>query len=157
MFSSWYLNRRYLNLEDIWIGSIDILFTPAYSSVVHCHAVTCPCAALPRDRAKPPLFKLDGPTVRVGWDCWVITVLTMEMMTFKYLCFAGTLWLVTQSVNGSVFHLGWRSTFAQAWSQQLRKSACSSWFWVFRQWQWVARAEKQNLLPPSSHRVVRSH
>ena len=39
-----------------------------------CTSHSIPCADLPRDRAKPPLFKLDGPNVRAGRLAKIVTI-----------------------------------------------------------------------------------
>ena len=41
---------------------------------LQCIPHSIPCADLPRDRAKPPLFKLVGPNVRAGRLTIILTI-----------------------------------------------------------------------------------
>jgi hypothetical protein len=78
-----------------------------YSCVLMCVPRQCtshsiPSADLPRDRAKPPLFKLHGSNVRAGPLTIILTIRDVTvMMTLKLFVFGRQL-LIVLSINRTV-------------------------------------------------------
>ena len=56
-----------------------------------CTSHSIPCADLPRDRAKPPLFKLLGPNVRAGRLTIILTIRDddIKIVCVSQILFAG--------------------------------------------------------------------
>jgi hypothetical protein len=69
---------------------------------LQCTSHSIPCADLPRDRAKPPLFKLHGANVRAGPLTIILTIRDVTvMMTLKFFVFGRQL-LIVLSINRTV-------------------------------------------------------
>ena len=64
-------------------GQAALYSCTSISVQLHCTSHCIPCADLPRDRAKPPLFKLVGPNVRAGR---LIIILTIRDDDIKIIC-----------------------------------------------------------------------